>query len=282
MSFCIFVVNISLPLAKLSTTFLALVAFYSFFSYSFSFYSYIKPFLTFFSIHKIHFVALFLDRSSFIALRVHRILASVLSTGRNFLHVFPAHIDSSSLLFVFLLLTSPSHYSLVDFSSLICSILESSYHLVWLLESSFEKKNRIQIFNSIPFFQIFSLSLFMLKIIQRRAECYSRECYSFSTGMLFSFVERSLPHCMFVRRYFACSQNSSHRSARSQTLSCKILIIVCHVSRNSCISFCFIVEASSHICGFVSDLLEYLKKIFSNLQCLVVICEINKSGQNKN
>jgi len=71
------------------------------------------------------------------------------------------------------------------------------------------------------FLQIFSLDLFILKIIYR-AE--SRECYSFVAGMLFSLVERSEPHCMFACRYFACLQNSSRRSARLRTLPCKILI----------------------------------------------------------
>lgn len=160
-------------------------------------------------------------------LRVHRIIASVLSTARNFLHAFPAHIDSSSMPPY-----NTPHYSLVDSASPICKILES-LSLSVVLWNLPEEVRKIQILNSMSFLQIFSLDLFILKIIHR-AE--SRECYSFVRGMLFSLVERSVPHCMFARRYFACSQNSSRRSARSRTLPCKILI-VCHVSQNSCIPF---------------------------------------------
>lgn len=185
-----------------------------------------------FSIRKIHFVILFLDRSAF-TLRVHRIFASVLSTG-NFLHAFPAHIDSSSSLFAFLQSTSlvARKFCVTDLQDL--RILVSS-RINWVAAILFCRKSGYKFLIRYAFFQIFFLRLFMLKIIQSRAE--SRECYSFIAGMLFSFVERSVPHCMFVRRYFACSQNSSRRFARSQTLSCKILIIVCHVSQNFCKPF---------------------------------------------
>lgn len=90
----------------------------------------------------------------------------------------------------------------------------------------------------------FSRLVYVENLYTHKTESYihtrTRECYSFAAGMLFSFVERSLPHCTFARCCFACSQNSSHRFARSRTLPPrKLLIIVCHVSQNSCKPFAY-------------------------------------------
>lgn len=89
------------------------------------------------------------------------------------------------------------------------------------------------------------------------------------------------------RRYFACSQNSSRCSARSQT-PCKIFIIVCHVSQNFCTPFASPRRSSSLafalLCVCVR-LFRILKRTFF-FRCLnfapFAFCEVKKSGDRIN
>lgn len=176
----------------------------------------------------------------------------------NFLHAFPAHIDSSSMLFAFLQSTSllARKFSFTDLQDLRNPRMISYQFDLWNL---FLKKIRAQIFNSIRFFLDILFELIYVKNYTEQNKVARMLLFHCWNAFL---VRRTLCTSLYVRRYFACSQNSSRRFARSQTLSCKILIIVCHVSRNSCKPFCFIVKASSHICGLVRSFGIFKKDFF--------------------
>lgn len=247
-----FVVNISLPLVKPLTMFLALVAFFSLF-FSFFFVLFVhKLFLVFFSLAKFHFVVLFLDRSFFTALRVHRILASVLSTGKKLCSRFPAHIDSSSLLFIFLQSTSlfARKFCFTGFQDL--RILVSSC-ISWIAWIFFWRKSGHKFLIRYAFSNILSHSIYYVKNYteqSRVARMLLFHCWNaFLVRRMFftSLYVRSSLLCMLTKFFSSfCTfvdsfmQNPYHRLSRFTEFL---------------YTFLFHCRASSHICGLVCQIL---------------------------